>query len=250
MLSFVSLVSNNMHWAPFACHSDIWTTHRHLKDLLRDTARSDYLFKEHNQILADFSRQRMTKDTVHKLLKLAEKAQLKEKIEAMYSGEHINVTEDRPVLHVALRAPREQARSHLQQLGLTYSESLLSDWPCIIKPDWWFCSSWQDNGRSSSRRNDRRLSRHFCDVQKITVDGQDAVKDVWEVLDKIKAFTDKVRDGEWKGVTGKPLVNVVAIGIGGSFLGPLFVHTALRSVSLRFSEFLKTSAPIRLGRII
>ena len=62
------------------------------------------------------------------------------------------------------------------------------------------------------------------------VDGQDAVKDVWEVLDKIKAFTDKVRDGEWVGVTGKPLVNVVAIGIGGSFLGPLFVHTALRSV--------------------
>lgn len=62
------------------------------------------------------------------------------------------------------------------------------------------------------------------------VDGQDAVKDVWEVLDKIKAFTDKVRDGEWVGVTGKPLTNVVAIGIGGSFLGPLFVHTALRSV--------------------
>ena len=62
------------------------------------------------------------------------------------------------------------------------------------------------------------------------VDGQDAVKDVWEVLDKIKTFTDKVRDGKWVGVTGKPLVNVVAIGIGGSFLGPLFVHTALRSV--------------------
>lgn len=64
------------------------------------------------------------------------------------------------------------------------------------------------------------------------VDGQDAVKDVWEVLDKIKAFTDKVRDGEWLGVTGKPLTNVVAIGIGGSFLGPLFVHTALRYTPL------------------
>lgn len=86
---------------------------------MRDTGRSDYLFKEHNQILADFSRQRMTKDTVHKLLKLAEKAQLKEKIEAMFSGEHINVTEDRPVLHVALRAPREQARSHHWPLFLT-----------------------------------------------------------------------------------------------------------------------------------
>lgn len=74
------------------------------------------------------------------------------------------------------------------------------------------------------------LSHLKFDVQKIMVDGQDAVKDVWEVLDKIKAFTDKVRDGEWVGVTGKPLTNVVAIGIGGSFLGPLFVHTALRSV--------------------
>ena len=77
---------------------------------MRDTARSDYLFKEHNQILADFSRQRMTKETVQKLLALAKKAKLPEKIEAMFTGEHINVTEDRPVLHVALRAPREQVR--------------------------------------------------------------------------------------------------------------------------------------------
>jgi hypothetical protein len=84
---------------------------RHLRDLLRDTARSDYLFKEHNQILADFSRQRMTKETVEKLLKLAEKAKLKEKIEDMFTGKHINVTEDRPVLHVALRAPRDQVRT-------------------------------------------------------------------------------------------------------------------------------------------
>jgi glucose-6-phosphate isomerase len=144
----------------------------HLRDLLRDTARSDYLFKEHNQILADFSRQRMTKETVQKLLALAKKAKLPEKIEAMFTGEHINVTEDRPVLHVALRAPREQ---------------------------------------------------------KIMVEGENVVKEVWDVLDKIKEFTDKVRDGEWLGVTGKPLVNVVAIGIGGSFLGPLFVHTALRT---------------------
>lgn len=60
------------------------------------------------------------------------------------------------------------------------------------------------------------------------MEGQNVVKDVWEVLDKIKGFSDKVRNGEWLGVTGKPLTNVVAIGIGGSFLGPLFVHTALR----------------------
>lgn len=60
------------------------------------------------------------------------------------------------------------------------------------------------------------------------VDGRNVVPDVYDVLDRIKVFSDKVRNGEWLGVTGKPLVNVVAIGIGGSFLGPLFVHTALK----------------------
>ncbi len=60
------------------------------------------------------------------------------------------------------------------------------------------------------------------------VDGRDVVPDVWEVLDRIKTFSDKVRNGEWLGVTGKPLMNVVAVGIGGSFLGPLFVHTSLK----------------------
>ena len=58
------------------------------------------------------------------------------------------------------------------------------------------------------------------------------VQDVWEVLDKIKAFSDKVRSGEWKGATGEALTDVVAVGIGGSFLGPLFVHTALRQAFL------------------
>jgi len=65
--------------------------------------------------------------------------------------------------------------------------------------------------------------------QKILVDGKDVVPDVHAVLDKIKDFTEKVRSGEWVGATGKPLKDVVAIGIGGSFLGPLFVHTALRT---------------------
>lgn len=65
-------------------------------------------------------------------------------------------------------------------------------------------------------------------TQSILVDGRDVVPDVWEVLDRIRDFSTKVRNGEWKGATGKALKNVVAIGIGGSFLGPLFVHTALR----------------------
>ena len=66
-------------------------------------------------------------------------------------------------------------------------------------------------------------------VQEIFTDGADVVPEVWQVLDKIKDFTDKVRDGTWLGATGQPLTDVVAIGIGGSFLGPLFVHTALRT---------------------
>lgn len=70
--------------------------------------------------------------------------------------------------------------------------------------------------------------KHQVCVQKIVVEGQNVVDDVWEVLDKIKDFTEAIRNEEWKGVTGKPLKDVVAIGIGGSFLGPLFVHTALR----------------------
>lgn len=66
-------------------------------------------------------------------------------------------------------------------------------------------------------------------MQVIVADGKDVVPEVWQVLDKIKDFTNRVRSGEWLGATGKPLTNVVAIGIGGSFLGPLFVHTALRT---------------------
>jgi|TARA_B100001142_G_scaffold309747_1_gene342525 glucose-6-phosphate isomerase len=110
--------------------------------------------------------------TMEKLYDLANAAGLKDKINAMFEGEHINSTEDRAVLHVATRAPRDKV---------------------------------------------------------INVDGKNVVPQVWDVLDKIKDFTDKVRDGEWVGATGKPLTSVVAVGIGGSFLGPLFVHTSLRT---------------------
>ena len=90
----------------------------------------------------------------------------------MFSGEHINSTEDRAVLHVALRAARDDV---------------------------------------------------------ILDQGTNVVPEVWSVLDKIKSFSEDVRSGKWLGATGQPLTNVVAIGIGGSFLGPLFVHTALQS---------------------
>ena len=107
---------------------------------------------------------------VQKLLKLAERAGLREKIDSMFNGDHINTTEDRAVLHTALRSPRKAT---------------------------------------------------------IMVEGQNVVKDVWEVLDRISDFSEKVRSGEWTGITGKMLKNVVCIGIGGSYLGPLFIHTAL-----------------------
>ncbi|KAL0028857.1 hypothetical protein WJX77_001267 [Trebouxia sp. C0004] len=144
----------------------------HLRDLLTDETRCNELFFEHNGITCDFSRQRVTPKTVKLLRNLAGAANLKTKISQMFAGEHLNVTEDRAVLHPALRAPRDE---------------------------------------------------------KIYDGKKNVVPEVWEVLDKIKGFSDKVRSGEWLGVTGKPLTDVVAIGIGGSFLGPLFVHTALRT---------------------
>jgi glucose-6-phosphate isomerase len=144
----------------------------HLRELMRDEARCQSMIKEVDGVVVDFSRQRATAATVQELLALAREAKLPEKVEAMWNGQHINSTEDRAVLHVALRAPRG--------------------------------------------------AEIFCD-------GKNVVPEVWATLDKIKAFSERVRSGQWVGATGKRLTDVVAIGIGGSFLGPLFVHTALET---------------------
>lgn len=128
------------------------------------------------------------------LLDLADQAGLKQKINAMFGGEPINSTEDRAVLHVATRARRDQA----SYCWVSVNQGLVFTLNCCL-----------------------------C-LQVIQVDGKNVVPEMWDVLDKIKVFSDKVRMGEWTGATGKPLKDVVAIGIGGSFLGPLFVHTALR----------------------
>lgn len=86
----------------------------------------------------------------------------------------------------------------------------------------------------------------LCPPQVIEVDGQNVVPVVWEVLEKIRAFSERVRSGEWRGATGKPLTDVVAIGIGGSFLGPLFVHTALMTglTAPLYSPFIPPSFPL------
>ena len=110
---------------------------------------------------------------------LAEKAQLRDKIDAMLGGEKINVTEDRAVLHTATRAPADAI---------------------------------------------------------IEVDGRNVVPDVHDVLAKIKDFSERVRNGEFRGSTGKTLKDVVVIGIGGSYLGPAFVHTALKNGTHRMPE--------------
>ncbi|PRW05792.1 cytosolic phosphoglucose isomerase isoform A [Chlorella sorokiniana] len=143
----------------------------HLRDQLMDEERTDALIHEHNGLYVDFSRQNINETTMQLLLNLAERAKLRTKMNAMFAGEHINNTEDRAVLHTALRAPRDS---------------------------------------------------------EVFVDGKNVVPDVWDVLDKIRDFSERVRSGEWLGATGKPLTDVVAIGIGGSYLGPLFVHTAMQ----------------------
>ncbi|MEL4357802.1 MULTISPECIES: glucose-6-phosphate isomerase [unclassified Luteococcus] len=119
----------------------------------------------------DLSKNFLSDEVLAALLALAEQVNLAERREAMFTGEHINVTEDRAVLHTALRLPK---------------------------------------------------------AEELNVDGQDVVADVHEVLDKIYAWAEQIRSGEWKGVTGKPITTVVNIGIGGSDLGPVMVYEALK----------------------
>ncbi|KAG2302406.1 hypothetical protein Bca52824_031057 [Brassica carinata] len=171
MASSTALICETQAWKDLKGHvEEINKTH--LRDLMSDAHRCESMMLEFEGLLLDYSRQRATVETMDKLLNLAKAAQLSEKISRMFNGEHINSTENRSVLHVALRAPKD----------------------AVIKAD-----------------------------------GKNVVPEVWNVLDKIKDFSEKIRSGSWVGATGKPLKDVIAIGIGGSFLGPLFVHTALQT---------------------
>jgi glucose-6-phosphate isomerase len=131
-------------------------------------------------IYLDYSKNRITDETIQLLIRLAEESGLRQRIDAMFHGEKINRTENRAVLHVALRAPR---------------------------------------GTS------------------IVVDGNNVVPGVHEVLDRIAEFSDRVRNGAWKGYTGKRIRSVVNIGIGGSDLGPVMAYEALKSYSERSMTF-------------
>jgi glucose-6-phosphate isomerase len=154
---------------------------RHLRELFAaDPKRGERLVAEAVGLYFDYSKQRVTDDTLRLLRALAAARDLKGRIAAMFRGERINSTENRAVLHVALRAPRGE---------------------------------------------------------KILVDGQDVVPEVHEVLDRMAAFAGAVRSGAWKGHSGKPVRNVVSIGIGGSDLGPVMACEALRSYSRRDMTF-------------
>ena len=153
----------------------------HLRTLFaEDPQRGSRMTVEAVGLFLDYSKNRITDETIRLLVQLAEESGLREGIEAMFRGEKLNVTENRAVLHVALRAPREAS---------------------------------------------------------IMVDGENVVPKVHAVLDRMTDFSHRVRRGEWKGHTGKPIRNVVNIGIGGSDLGPVMAYEALKSYSERSLTF-------------
>jgi len=144
----------------------------HMKDLFaKDRDRFSAFSTQFEDILVDYSKNRITRETLELLLRLARETGVSEAIEAMFSGERINETEGRAVLHVALR----------------------------------------------NRSN-----------EPILVDGKDVMPEVNAVLDQMKSFSEDILSGRWKGHTGKPITDIVNIGIGGSDLGPVMVTEALR----------------------
>ncbi len=154
---------------------------RHLRELFAvDPDRGERLAAEGAGLYLDYSRQRVTDDTLRLLRELAAARGVRERRDAMFEGVRINTTEDRAVLHVALRAPAGH---------------------------------------------------------RILVEGRDVVADVHAVLDRMAAFAERVRSGEWLGHAGKRIRNVVNIGIGGSDLGPVMAYEALRHYSRRDMTF-------------
>jgi glucose-6-phosphate isomerase len=153
----------------------------HLRKLFADDpTRGERLTVEAVGLYLDYSKNRVTDETLKLLMQLAGESGLRGRIDAMFRGDKINITENRAVLHVALRAPREAS---------------------------------------------------------IVVDGENVVPQVHAVLDKMADFSNRVRSGTWKGYTGKPIRNVINVGIGGSDLGPVMAYEALKHYSDRSMTF-------------
>ncbi|MFZ1063332.1 MAG: glucose-6-phosphate isomerase [Acidimicrobiales bacterium] len=154
---------------------------RHLRELFaEDPRRGDRFALEASGIYLDYSKNRITDETLALLMQLARESELEQRRDAMFSGSHVNVSEDRAVMHVALRMPAESS---------------------------------------------------------LVVDGVDVVAQVHEVLGRMRDFAQRVRSGQWRGASGKQIVNVVNVGIGGSDLGPVMAYEALRLYSDRDLTF-------------
>jgi glucose-6-phosphate isomerase len=154
---------------------------RHLRDLFdEDPERGERLCAEAAGLYLDYSKNRITDETLRLLVRLARECELEQRRDMMFAGKPINTSEHRSVLHVALRMPK----------GTT-----------------------------------------------LIVDGADVVAQVHDVLDRMAGFARRIRSGEWTGYTGRPITNVVNIGIGGSDLGPVMAYEALRHYSRRDMTF-------------
>ena len=165
-------VSDSAEWQAVQGHAEKFSG-VHLRDLFdSDPRRGERLTAQVADLYVDYSKNLVTDEVLSALIALAEKAGLRERTAAMFAGEHINTTEDRAVLHTALRLPRDAT---------------------------------------------------------LVVDGQDVVADVHEVLDRMGAFSDRVRSGDWVGATGERIKTVVNIGIGGSDLGPVMAYETLKA---------------------
>lgn len=167
-------------WKALVAHAKKMQTATIRELFAKDAGRGERMTANGPGLLLDYSKNRVTDETLGLLVKLAEECGLKQRTEAMFTGEKINITENRAVLHVALRAP---------------------------------------------------------EGEKIVVDGEDVVPQVHAMLNKMAAFAERVRSGEWKGQTGKRIRNVVNIGIGGSDLGPVMAYEALKHYSQRDLTF-------------
>jgi glucose-6-phosphate isomerase len=176
----VSTLRERHSWQALSAH------HREVKDLhLRDLfaadpARGELLAADAAGLYLDYSKNRITLETMRLLLALAEECGLRDSIAAMFRGKRVNFSENRSALHVALRIPRNRS---------------------------------------------------------LLVEGRDVVAEVHGVLDRMSAFSERVRSGEWRGHTGKPIKAIVNIGIGGSDLGPVMAYEALRHYTRRDLDF-------------
>jgi glucose-6-phosphate isomerase len=154
---------------------------KHLRELFaEDPGRGERMYAEGPGLYLDYSKNRITGETLRLLVQLAIESEVEQRRDMMFAGQRINVSENRPVLHVALRMPR----------GTT-----------------------------------------------LFVDGKDVVAEVHEVLDRMAGLARRVRSGEWTGHTGRPIKNIINIGIGGSDLGPVMAYQALRHYSQRDLTF-------------